>query len=88
MDLLPEHAIVMHPLPRGEELPPELDDDPRIACFRQARHGLAIRMALLCLLLDGGRRTLRRAQGRLDERRPVGKRRSSLGRRRSSRRAD
>ena len=81
MDLLPEHAIVMHPLPRGEELPPELDDDPRIACFRQARHGLAIRMALLCLLLDGGRRTA-------DGGRRGGGRRSSLGRRRSSRRAD
>lgn len=50
LDRLPQHAIVMHPLPRGEELPPELDDDPRIACFRQARHGLAVRMALLYLL--------------------------------------
>jgi aspartate carbamoyltransferase catalytic subunit len=38
------------PLPRGDELPAELDDDPRIAIFRQARHGLAVRMALLCLL--------------------------------------
>jgi aspartate carbamoyltransferase catalytic subunit len=53
LDLLPQHAIVMHPLPRGEELPPELDDDPRIACFRQARNGLAVRMALLCLLAPG-----------------------------------
>ena len=50
MDKLPPHAIVMHPLPRGEELPQELDDDPRIACFRQAKHGLAVRMALLHLL--------------------------------------
>jgi aspartate carbamoyltransferase catalytic subunit len=50
LDRLPGHAIVMHPLPRGDELPPELDDDPRIACFRQARHGLTVRMALLCLL--------------------------------------
>jgi aspartate carbamoyltransferase catalytic subunit len=58
MELLPERAIIMHPLPRGDELPPELDDDPRIACFRQARHGLAVRMALLCLLLpDEGRKT-------------------------------
>jgi aspartate carbamoyltransferase catalytic subunit len=50
LDRLPERSIVMHPLPRGDELPPELDDDPRIACFRQARRGLAVRMALLCLL--------------------------------------
>lgn len=53
LERLPQHAIVMHPLPRGEELPPELDDDPRIACFRQARHGLAVRMALLYLLQGG-----------------------------------
>jgi aspartate carbamoyltransferase catalytic subunit len=50
LDLLPPHAVVLHPLPRGAELPPELDDDPRIAIFRQARHGLTVRMALLCLL--------------------------------------
>jgi aspartate carbamoyltransferase catalytic subunit len=55
MERLPGHAIVMHPLPRGAELPPELDEDPRIACFRQARHGLAVRMALLSLLSPAGR---------------------------------
>jgi aspartate carbamoyltransferase catalytic subunit len=38
------------PLPRGPELPPEFDDDPRIACFRQAGNGLYVRMALLSLL--------------------------------------
>ena len=27
-----------------------VDEDPRIAIFRQARHGLAVRMALLCLV--------------------------------------
>ena len=47
---LPETARVLHPLPRGPELPPELDDDPRITCFRQAGNGLYIRMALLSLL--------------------------------------
>lgn len=50
MALLPDSALVMHPLPRGPELPPELDADPRIACFRQARNGLHVRMALLLLL--------------------------------------
>ena len=54
LDLLPQHAIVMHPLPRGDELAADLDEDPRIAIFRQARNGLAIRMALLCLLAPGG----------------------------------
>jgi aspartate carbamoyltransferase catalytic subunit len=44
---LPQHARVLHPLPRGPELPAELDDDARIACFRQAANGLYVRMALL-----------------------------------------
>ncbi|MBV9598957.1 MAG: aspartate carbamoyltransferase [Chloroflexi bacterium] len=49
---LPQHARVLHPLPRGPELPAELDADPRIACFRQAANGLYVRMALLSLLGD------------------------------------
>jgi aspartate carbamoyltransferase catalytic subunit len=47
---LPAHARVLHPLPRGDELPTEFDSDPRVACFRQAGNGLYIRMALLALL--------------------------------------
>ncbi|MDQ6673650.1 MAG: aspartate carbamoyltransferase [Chloroflexota bacterium] len=47
---LPSHARVLHPLPRGPELPPDLDSDSRIACFRQAENGLYVRMALLSLL--------------------------------------
>jgi aspartate carbamoyltransferase catalytic subunit len=47
---LPIHARVLHPLPRGPELPHELDADPRIACFRQSANGLYVRMALLKLL--------------------------------------
>jgi len=50
LDLLPPHARVLHPLPRGQELPPDLVGDQRIACFRQARNGLFVRMALLDLL--------------------------------------
>jgi aspartate carbamoyltransferase catalytic subunit len=49
---LPSQARVLHPLPRGPELPSELDADPRIACFRQAANGLHVRMALLSLLAD------------------------------------
>ena len=48
---LPERAIVMHPLPRVDEIATEVDADPRAAYFRQARNGVAIRMALLDLLL-------------------------------------
>jgi aspartate carbamoyltransferase catalytic subunit len=47
---LPVGARVLHPLPRGPELPTEVDSDPRIACFRQAANGLYVRMALLSLL--------------------------------------
>ncbi len=51
MELLPAHAIVMHPLPRVDEILPEVDADPRAAYFRQARNGVTVRMALLDMLL-------------------------------------
>ena len=44
-------AIIMHPLPRVDEIPKEVDDDPRAQYFQQAMNGLYIRMALLYLLL-------------------------------------
>ncbi len=46
-----ENAIIMHPLPRVDEIPPEVDDDPRAKYFEQAQNGLYLRMALLHLLL-------------------------------------
>jgi aspartate carbamoyltransferase catalytic subunit len=50
--LMRKYAILMHPLPRVDEISPEVDDDPRAAYFRQARNGLHIRMALLDRLLS------------------------------------
>ena len=47
MEVLPEHARVLHPLPRVDEITPEVDSDPRAAYFRQAHNGLYIRMAVL-----------------------------------------
>ena len=44
-------AIVLHPLPRVDEIHPEVDADPRSAYFRQARNGVFIRMALLDYVL-------------------------------------
>ena len=44
-------AVIMHALPRLNEIAPEVDLDPRAAYFRQARNGLYARMALLTLLL-------------------------------------
>jgi aspartate carbamoyltransferase catalytic subunit len=49
--LMRKYAIVMHPLPRIDEIAPEVDEDPRAAYFRQARNGLPVRMALLDRLL-------------------------------------
>jgi aspartate carbamoyltransferase catalytic subunit len=51
MSLMRKYAILMHPLPRVDEISTEVDDDPRSAYFRQARNGLHIRMALLDRLL-------------------------------------
>jgi aspartate carbamoyltransferase catalytic subunit len=52
--LLPAEARVLHPLPRGPELPTTVDADPRVACFRQAANGLYVRMALLTLIGGSG----------------------------------
>ncbi len=49
--LMKSSAIIMHPLPRVNEIPPEVDNDPRARYFQQARNGLFVRMALLYLLL-------------------------------------
>ncbi|HEY1419394.1 MAG TPA: aspartate carbamoyltransferase [Candidatus Dormibacteraeota bacterium] len=52
LGLMRKYAIVMHPLPRVDEIDPAVDEDPRAAYFRQARNGLHIRMALLDRLLS------------------------------------
>jgi aspartate carbamoyltransferase catalytic subunit len=51
LGLLGERSIIMHPLPRVDEIDPAVDDDPRAAYFRQAQNGVFIRMALLNQLL-------------------------------------
>ncbi|XP_057818625.1 aspartate carbamoyltransferase, chloroplastic isoform X2 [Cryptomeria japonica] len=53
MNALQKHAVIMHPLPRLDEITTDVDSDPRAAYFRQAKNGLYIRMALLKLLLLG-----------------------------------
>ncbi len=45
-------AVVMHPLPRVDEILPDVDASPRAAYFRQARYGLLVRMALLKAILQ------------------------------------
>lgn len=45
------HMCVMHPLPRNKEISEEVDFDHRAAYFRQMRHGLYVRMALLAMVI-------------------------------------
>jgi aspartate carbamoyltransferase catalytic subunit len=46
-----KETLVMHPLPRVDELACELDADPRSMYFKQAAYGVPVRMALISLLL-------------------------------------
>jgi len=50
LDLLNDakpHLKIMHPLPRQEELPPEIDATPHAAYFEQAKNGVVVRQAIL-----------------------------------------
>lgn len=46
-----ENMIVMHPLPRVNEISEDVDSDPRAVYFRQMEHGMYVRMALLAMIL-------------------------------------
>jgi len=50
MKLARPDMIVLHPLPRVNEIAPEVDDDPRAAYFRQVKYGMYARMALIAKL--------------------------------------
>ena len=52
MALAKEDMLVLHPLPRVNEISVEVDDDPRAAYFKQAQYGMYIRMALILTLLE------------------------------------
>ena len=45
-----KNMIIMHPLPRVDEIDKSLDQDPRAAYFRQMKYGMYLRMALLDLI--------------------------------------
>ena len=51
MKLAKKDMIVLHPLPRVNEISVEVDDDPRAAYFKQVRYGMFARMALISKLL-------------------------------------
>ena len=52
MELAPKDMLVLHPLPRVNEIATEVDDDPRAVYFKQAQYGVYVRMALILTLLD------------------------------------
>ncbi len=47
LKLLPTNAIIMHPLPRRDEIPVEIDEDKRAMYWRQVRNGMWVRVALI-----------------------------------------
>ncbi|SCX20049.1 aspartate carbamoyltransferase [Lachnospiraceae bacterium YSD2013] len=51
MDMAKKSCIVLHPLPRVNEISVEVDDDPRACYFKQAQYGVYVRMALIMTLL-------------------------------------
>lgn len=52
MALAKKDMLVLHPLPRVNEISVEIDDDPRAAYFKQAQYGVYVRMALIYTLLE------------------------------------
>lgn len=52
MELAGSDMLVLHPLPRVNEISVEIDDDPRAAYFKQVQYGVYVRMALILTLLD------------------------------------
>jgi aspartate carbamoyltransferase catalytic subunit len=51
MKLAKPDCIVMHPLPRVDEIEIKVDDDPRAMYFKQAKYGVYVRMALILEIL-------------------------------------
>jgi aspartate carbamoyltransferase catalytic subunit len=52
VDMMHKNAIIMHPLPRVDEIAPEVDALPQAVYFKQAEYGVLMRMALLKAVLE------------------------------------
>lgn len=52
MQYAKDDMLILHPLPRVNEISVEVDDDPRAAYFKQAQYGVYVRMALILTLLE------------------------------------
>ena len=51
LELAPKDMLVLHPLPRVNEISVEVDDDPRAVYFKQVQYGVYVRQALIVTLL-------------------------------------
>ena len=51
MNMASKNMLVLHPLPRVNEISVEVDDDPRACYFKQVKYGMYVRMALIMTLL-------------------------------------
>lgn len=54
MEYAKPDMLILHPLPRVNEISVEIDDDPRAAYFKQVQYGVYVRMALILTLLGKG----------------------------------
>ena len=52
METAKDDMIILHPLPRVNEISVDVDDDPRAVYFKQVQYGVYVRMALLLTLLE------------------------------------
>ena len=52
MELAKKDMLVLHPLPRVNEISVEVDNDPRAVYFKQVQYGVYVRMALILTLLE------------------------------------
>jgi aspartate carbamoyltransferase catalytic subunit len=52
LNFLKKDAIIMHPLPRRQEIAPEVDADPRAKYWRQVRNGMWVRAVLMAMIFD------------------------------------
>lgn len=66
-----EHSVVLHPLPRVDELSLDIDSDPRSLYFKQAHQGVPVRMALISLLLGRSPRVVQPTEWFEEDWRPL-----------------
>ena len=52
LDISKDNMIVLHPLPRNNEISPELDNNKKCKYFEQVKNGVYVRMALLLYILE------------------------------------